>query len=111
MPCSLAATRWRPSRDSSWCCMAIARCYRRRLLTKLVRRQAAGKAAATLITTRLDDPTGYGRIIFGGRGKVLAIVEHKAATAEQLAIPFINSGIYCFRADLLWKHLVEIRPE
>ncbi len=38
-------------------------------------------------------------------------MEHKAATPAQLAIPFINSGIYCFRADLLWKHLVEIRPD
>jgi bifunctional UDP-N-acetylglucosamine pyrophosphorylase / glucosamine-1-phosphate N-acetyltransferase len=80
-------------------------------LTELVRRQAAGNAAATLITTRLEDPTGYGRIIFGEQGQVKAIVEHKAATPAQLTIPFINSGIYCFRADLLWKHLVEIRPD
>jgi bifunctional UDP-N-acetylglucosamine pyrophosphorylase/glucosamine-1-phosphate N-acetyltransferase len=80
-------------------------------LTELVERQIAGDSAATLITTRLADPTGYGRIVFGEKGEVRAIVEHKAATAEQLAIPFINSGIYCFRADLLWKHLVEIRPD
>jgi bifunctional UDP-N-acetylglucosamine pyrophosphorylase / glucosamine-1-phosphate N-acetyltransferase len=80
-------------------------------LTELVRRQTSGDAAATLITTRLTDPTGYGRIVFGDRGEVRAIVEHKAATPAQLAIPFINSGIYCFRADLLWKHLLEIRPD
>jgi bifunctional UDP-N-acetylglucosamine pyrophosphorylase/glucosamine-1-phosphate N-acetyltransferase len=80
-------------------------------LTELVRRQTASHAAATLITTRLTDATGYGRIIFGENGDVRAIVEHKAATQAQLAIPFINSGIYCFRAELLWKHLVEIRPD
>jgi bifunctional UDP-N-acetylglucosamine pyrophosphorylase/glucosamine-1-phosphate N-acetyltransferase len=80
-------------------------------LTELVRRQVGGQAAATLITTRLNDPTGYGRIVFGEQGDVRAIVEHKAAAPAQLAIPFINSGIYCFRADLLWKHLVEIRPD
>jgi bifunctional UDP-N-acetylglucosamine pyrophosphorylase / glucosamine-1-phosphate N-acetyltransferase len=80
-------------------------------LTELVRRQSASDAAATVITTRLDDPTGYGRIVFGEKGQVAAIVEHKAATPAQLAIPFINSGIYCFRADLLWKHLMEIRPD
>jgi bifunctional UDP-N-acetylglucosamine pyrophosphorylase / glucosamine-1-phosphate N-acetyltransferase len=80
-------------------------------LTELVRRQSSSNAAATLITTRLTDPTGYGRIVFGDNGVVSAIVEHKAATPAQLAIPFINSGIYCFRADLLWKHLVEIRPD
>lgn len=85
-------------------------------LTELVRRQSfshesGSDAAATLITTRLNDPTGYGRVIFGENGSVSAIVEQKAATPAQLAIPYINSGIYCFRADLLWKHLVEIRPD
>jgi bifunctional UDP-N-acetylglucosamine pyrophosphorylase / glucosamine-1-phosphate N-acetyltransferase len=80
-------------------------------LTELVRRQSASDAAATLITTRLNDPSGYGRILFGEKGDVRAIVEQKAATPAQLAIPFVNSGIYCFRADLLWKHLVEIRPD
>ncbi len=85
-------------------------------LAELVRRQTAqgqggGDAAATVITTRLNNPTGYGRIIFGEQGDVRAIVEHNAATPAQLAIPFINSGIYCFRADLLWKHLVDILPD
>jgi bifunctional UDP-N-acetylglucosamine pyrophosphorylase / glucosamine-1-phosphate N-acetyltransferase len=80
-------------------------------LAELVQRQSASDAAATLITTRLNDPTGYGRIVFGDEGNVDAIVEHKVATPAQLAIPFINSGIYCFRADLLWKHLPEIQPD
>jgi bifunctional UDP-N-acetylglucosamine pyrophosphorylase/glucosamine-1-phosphate N-acetyltransferase len=79
-------------------------------LKELVDRQAASEAAATLITTRLPDPTGYGRLIFGERGELHSIVEQKAATPEQLAIDLINSGIYCFRADLLWKHINEIRP-
>jgi bifunctional UDP-N-acetylglucosamine pyrophosphorylase/glucosamine-1-phosphate N-acetyltransferase len=80
-------------------------------LSELVERQSSGSAAATLITTRLDDPTGYGRIVFGGQGLVRAIVEHKDATPEQLLIPYINSGIYCFQADLLWRYLLEIRPD
>jgi bifunctional UDP-N-acetylglucosamine pyrophosphorylase/glucosamine-1-phosphate N-acetyltransferase len=83
-------------------------------LTELVRRQATqgqAGAAATVITTRLSDPTGYGRIVFGEQGEVRAIVEHNAATPAQRSIPFINSGIYCFRADLLWKYLVDIRPD
>jgi bifunctional UDP-N-acetylglucosamine pyrophosphorylase/glucosamine-1-phosphate N-acetyltransferase len=79
-------------------------------LAELLRRQAASDAAATVITTRLEDPTGYGRIVFRDPGEIDAIVEHKAATPEQLAIPFINSGIYCFRAELLWKHIQEIQP-
>ena len=80
----------------------------RATLRELVDRQASSKAAATLITTRLDDPTGYGRIILGENGEIRAIVEQKAATPQQLSIPLINSGIYCFRADLLWRHIVEI---
>jgi len=79
-------------------------------LSELVRRQTSGSAAATLITTRLQDPAGYGRIIMDA-GNVRAIVEQKAATPEQLTIPIINSGIYCFQADLLWRHLPEIRPD
>lgn len=80
-------------------------------LSELVRRESSGGASATLITTRLDDPTGYGRIVFGAEGRVQAIVEQKAAAPEQLAIPYINSGIYCFQADLLWRHLLEIKPD
>ena len=67
-------------------------------------------AAATVITTMLDDPTGYGRAIVNDSGMVDAIVEHKVATAEQRAVRQINSGIYCFDASLLWKHLAEIKP-
>jgi bifunctional UDP-N-acetylglucosamine pyrophosphorylase / glucosamine-1-phosphate N-acetyltransferase len=41
---------------------------------------------------------------------VTAIVEHKAATEEQKSVRLINSGIYCFDAALLWKHIVELQP-
>ncbi len=80
-------------------------------LRELVNRQASGGSAVTLITTRLQDPTGYGRILLGETGEVLAIVEQKAATEEQRAIQLVNPGIYCFRADLLWKHIGEIRHD
>jgi bifunctional UDP-N-acetylglucosamine pyrophosphorylase/glucosamine-1-phosphate N-acetyltransferase len=80
-------------------------------LKKLRCAQERSDAAATLITTRLDDPTGYGRVLLDERGNVRAIVEQKAATAEQLAVRLINSGIYCFRSELLWRHLGEIRPD
>lgn len=72
--------------------------------------QALSEAAATLIATALEDPAGYGRVIVDARGNVEAIVEHKDCTAEQRTIRVINSGIYCFRADLLWRHLTEIQP-
>jgi bifunctional UDP-N-acetylglucosamine pyrophosphorylase / glucosamine-1-phosphate N-acetyltransferase len=72
--------------------------------------QNDSKAAATLITTTLENPTGYGRVILNEQGFVSSIVEHKAANAEQLAVKLINSGIYCFQADLLWKYLGEVKP-
>ncbi len=79
-------------------------------LKRLRDQQAHSKAAMTVITTELADPTGYGRMILAPGGAVTAIVEHKDATPEQRAVRVINSGIYCFRADLLWKHLPEVQP-
>jgi bifunctional UDP-N-acetylglucosamine pyrophosphorylase / glucosamine-1-phosphate N-acetyltransferase len=74
------------------------------------RQKQSSTAGATLVTTQLDDPTGYGRILLDEQGNVRAIVEQKAATPEQLAIRLVNSGIYCFRSDLLWKHIGRIEP-
>lgn len=80
-------------------------------LRTLVERQRQSQAAATLITAVLDDPPAWGRVIHDERGNVRAIVEQKAATPEQLAIRELNAGIYCFEADLFWKHVDEIRPD
>jgi bifunctional UDP-N-acetylglucosamine pyrophosphorylase / glucosamine-1-phosphate N-acetyltransferase len=72
--------------------------------------QTDSEAAATLITTTLNDPTGYGRILQNESGDVTAIVEEKACTPEQRKINLINSGIYCFQSELLWKHIGELTP-
>jgi len=77
-------------------------------LEALIESQKESSGAATLIATRLDDPTGYGRVILDQQGNVQTIVEEKAATPEQRSFRLVNSGIYCFRADLLWKHIAEI---
>ena len=82
----------------------------RETLAELRNSQGSSKAAATLITTTLDNPTGYGRVMLDSDGRVAAIVEEKACSEEQRQIRLINSGIYCFRADLLWKHLREVQP-
>jgi bifunctional UDP-N-acetylglucosamine pyrophosphorylase / glucosamine-1-phosphate N-acetyltransferase len=80
-------------------------------LAQLVELQRKSRAAATVITTDVDDPTGYGRIIRGPEDSVLEIVEHKAATPDQRKIREINSGILCFDADSLWRHIHELRPD
>jgi bifunctional UDP-N-acetylglucosamine pyrophosphorylase/glucosamine-1-phosphate N-acetyltransferase len=79
-------------------------------LARLRDSQAESGAAATVITTALDDPSGYGRVVVKENGDITAIVEDKACTPEQRKIHEINSGIYCFNAPLLWHHLGEVKP-
>jgi len=79
----------------------------------LAHHQAEG-ATVTLLTFRPASPAGYGRIVReAGTGRVLAIVEHDEATAEQRSIGEVNSGILCFEDAWLWPHLaqVERRPD
>ena len=77
-------------------------------LTELFKQTGSG---AAIITTDLDDPTGYGRIIRDEAGDVLAIVEHKAATPQQRVVREINVGFYCFDASAFWKHVHDLRPD
>jgi bifunctional UDP-N-acetylglucosamine pyrophosphorylase/glucosamine-1-phosphate N-acetyltransferase len=77
-------------------------------LRRLIQAEAPGDAACVLLTAIMEDPTGYGRVIHDANGAVAAVVEQKAATPEQLAIREANMGIYCFRADLFWKHAGEL---
>lgn len=78
-------------------------------LRKMVDLQSETAAAAVAISTMLDDPYGYGRIVRGAGGELLAVVEEKAATAQQRQIREINAGIYCFDAGLLWQHIGDIQ--
>jgi bifunctional UDP-N-acetylglucosamine pyrophosphorylase/glucosamine-1-phosphate N-acetyltransferase len=77
-------------------------------LTRLLETSASGDAACVLLTAMMDDPTGYGRVVRGSNGCVTAIVEQKAGSPAQLAIREANMGIYCFRADLFWRHASEM---
>jgi bifunctional UDP-N-acetylglucosamine pyrophosphorylase / glucosamine-1-phosphate N-acetyltransferase len=67
-------------------------------------------AGGALVTTQLDDPTGYGRIITDSNGNIAAIIEQKAGTPEQLAIRDVNPGVYCFSAPQFWEYIDELRP-
>jgi bifunctional UDP-N-acetylglucosamine pyrophosphorylase / glucosamine-1-phosphate N-acetyltransferase len=80
-------------------------------IQSLIDKQRASDTAATLISTTLENPRGYGRLLLDDEGMVLDIVEEKAATEEQRRIRLVNPGIYCFRADLLWRHIGEIRTD
>lgn len=61
----------------------------------------AREGAIALLTVRLANPAGYGRIVRNARGQVERIVEHKDATPEELAINEVNTGILCLPAGKL----------
>ncbi len=65
-------------------------------------------AAATVLTAIPDDPTGYGRMVRNAQGQIEAIVEHRDASAEQLAIREINTGIYCLKSPFLFQALDQV---
>ncbi len=71
----------------------------------LQRLAMAAQDGLGLLTTRLPEPTGYGRIVRDGAGKVQAIVEEKDATEEQRSIQEVNTGMLAVRADALRRWL------
>ena len=83
---------------------------RRETLSALVHQASQNGFAGNLVTTEVADPHGYGRIVRAGDGLISAIVEQKAATAEQQSIREINPGVYAFDAPLFWRHLSEVQP-
>lgn len=74
-------------------------------LKKFYEEHVASGAAATVLTTYMDNPYGYGRIIRDSENCVVGIVEEKDADAEQKKIKEINTGIFCFEAPLLFEVL------
>jgi len=73
-------------------------------LRSLAERHAKRKAAVTLVTAVMDDPSGYGRIVRGRTG-VARIVEEKDASPAQKRIREVNTGIYCFDGAFLFAAL------
>ena len=77
-------------------------------LSELVEQHQQQEAAASILTTELEAPSGYGRIVRDQTGAVQEIVEDKDTTKQQAQIKEINTGICCFDSDLLWSSLDEL---
>ncbi len=77
-------------------------------LKKALDQFASGQFAAIVITAEAPDPAGYGRILRDEAGHLQAIIEHRDASAEQLAIREVNAGMYCFETSLLLSALGRI---
>ncbi|MDQ0892056.1 bifunctional UDP-N-acetylglucosamine pyrophosphorylase/glucosamine-1-phosphate N-acetyltransferase [Paenibacillus sp. V4I9] len=65
-------------------------------------------ASATILTAKLDEPHGYGRIIRGENGRVARIVEQKDCSSEEAAVQEINTGTYIFDNQKLFKALASV---
>lgn len=70
-------------------------------LEELVATHVANSNAATMLTSVMDDPTGYGRVIRASDGRVMRIVEQRDASPEELDVREVCTSIYAFRRDLL----------
>ncbi len=79
-------------------------------LRALIDKYHADKAACTILTVRLENPTGYGRIVRDAASNFLKIVEQKDATEDERQIREINAGIYCFDGAKLCPALERVRP-
>ncbi|MGA8599267.1 MAG: bifunctional UDP-N-acetylglucosamine diphosphorylase/glucosamine-1-phosphate N-acetyltransferase GlmU [Bryobacteraceae bacterium] len=79
-------------------------------LSSLLKAQKAAREGGHLLTTEVENPAGYGRIVRNSAGSIAAIVEDKSATPDQLAIREINTGQYLFDGGPFWKHIDEVRP-
>ncbi len=77
-------------------------------LRTMLDQHAARGAKLTVMTTTLEDPTNYGRIVVDPEGNILAVVEEKDATAEQRLIKEVNAGIYCAEIGFLYEALPKI---
>lgn len=81
----------------------------RETINQLIDFHIKAKSPLTLLTADLGNPTGYGRIIHDENRKFQRIVEQKDAKAAELAVHEVNSGVYCFDNQLLFKYLPEVK--
>ncbi|MEH1823566.1 MAG: bifunctional UDP-N-acetylglucosamine diphosphorylase/glucosamine-1-phosphate N-acetyltransferase GlmU [Nostoc sp.] len=75
-------------------------------LKQMLQTHAQNQNAATILTSHVPDPTGYGRVFCNDENIVQQMVEHKDCTAAQRQNNRINAGVYCFR----WPDLAKVLP-
>ena len=72
---------------------------------------AAAETGFALLTAKLPDPTGYGRIIRDAKGKILKIVEEKDATDQEKSVREINTGTMVVKSRWLKKWLRKLSAD
>lgn len=77
-------------------------------LAGLIREHADQNAACSVLSVRLEDPTGYGRVVRDKNGAFDRIVEQKDASVDEKKIDEVNSGVYCFDTQKLFVALERV---
>lgn len=80
-------------------------------MRNLIGKHKTSDAAATILTVKLKEPTGYGRILRDAEGRIIKIVEEEDAPLYEKVINEINVGTYCFKADDLFRALTGVKPD
>jgi bifunctional UDP-N-acetylglucosamine pyrophosphorylase/glucosamine-1-phosphate N-acetyltransferase len=79
-------------------------------LTKFIEHHHTSGAACSVLSVRLENPTGYGRIVRDDDDRFVRIVEQKDTRLEEHRIKEVNSGIYCFASRKLFAALEHVKP-
>ena len=79
-------------------------------LRSLIDKHNHDRSSCTILTIRLENPTGYGRIVRDEASNFLRITEQRDASDDERKIREVNSGIYCFDSSKLFKALRQVRP-
>ena len=82
-----------------------------RTLERLANAARDKKCAAAFLSTDLEDPSGYGRVMRGQNGEISAIIEERDATPEQKKTKEINGGVYIFDKKFLFETLPQVAAE
>ncbi len=82
-------------------------------LKKMIAAQQLNEGPISMLTMKLEDSHGFGRIVRNSDGSVKEIVEEAQATAEQKRITELNVGAYCIQSEWLWEalHKIPISPK
>ncbi|MCI0623762.1 MAG: bifunctional UDP-N-acetylglucosamine diphosphorylase/glucosamine-1-phosphate N-acetyltransferase GlmU [Acidobacteria bacterium] len=107
----IASSFWQPNRGNLLVLSGDVPLISTETLQQMLCEHTQSAASATLLSTKLDNPARYGRVVRGPRGDVERIVEHKDATAEELRLDEINTGIYCFAVSDLAQVVGQLSAE
>jgi len=83
---------------------------RKETITSMIERAEKKSPACVLLTARVPDPHGYGRIRRDNWGNIESIVEERDCSDEERMINEINTGVYLFKIEDLWDALEKINP-